>query len=77
MHFAKLDKSARLRRVLIFLRLRGKQGATTFEIITQARVAAVSPAISELRANGFGIDCHQERDGDAKVFRYKLTAEPS
>lgn len=73
MHAAKLSDSPRLQRVLAFLRERGKRGATTFEIINVANVVAVNSAISELRVNGHGVLCAQERGGDARIYRYTLS----
>lgn len=73
-HFAKLEKSPRLRRLLAYLIERGQEGATTREITLNAEIMAVNTAIAELRANGCLINCHfQERTIEgSSVFRYRL-----
>lgn len=65
-HYAKLARSPRLQRVRDFL-LDGREHST-MDIISGARVANVSAAISELRFNGIKVDC--ERRGD--VWWYSL-----
>ena len=75
MNHAKLEKSVRLRELLAYLRLRGAAGATTKEILVNCEhVAAVSAAVSELRANGISVDCDVERTtaSGATVYRYKV-----
>lgn len=73
-HFAKLEKSPRLRRLLAYLIERGPEGATTREITLNAEIMAVGTSISELRANGCLINCHfQGRTIEgSSVFRYVL-----
>lgn len=73
-HFAKLDKSSRLLRLLQVLRLVGSQGATTQQIIDWARVCAVNSAICELRRNGYVITCvfKGRNVRGSSVFRYTL-----
>lgn len=65
-HAAKPENSDRLKRVLDVLK---KGRATTREILFLANVCAVNTCISELRANGFNIECKQIRKG---VFTYEL-----
>ena len=60
MHSANIDKSERLQRVLGLL-WDGKFH-TTREIIRRANVCAVNSIVAELRANGFKIECHRERN---------------
>lgn len=67
MHFAKLNKSARLQRVLSVL-LQGTP-KTTRQIIREAHVCAVNSIIAELRANGISIHCQCVKKG---VYHYKL-----
>jgi hypothetical protein len=55
MHAARIEKSDRLNRVAVVLRTLGV--ATTRDIQQTAYVCAVNSCISELRANGFQIDC--------------------
>lgn len=67
MHAAKLETSPRLQRVLAVLRP-GK-ALTTREIVIQAGVCAVNSCISELRMNGYSIECKCLGKGQ---FSYKL-----
>lgn len=66
MHFARLEHSPRLKRVLEVLKESGAH--TTYEIQERARVCAVSSSVSELRAQGFRITC-KKRKG---AFEYRL-----
>lgn len=66
MHYAKIEKSDRLKRVYARL-LQGP--ATTLQIIQDSGVCAVNSAIAELRENGIGIECKALRRG---VFEYRL-----
>ncbi len=71
MHAARLDDSARLRRVRRVL----TDGAehSTMDIVTRANVRAVNSIISELRANGLDIACRQTQDeAGARVWLYHL-----
>ena len=69
MHYAKLDKSARLQRVYEYLN-RSKSEKTTMDIIKAANVCAVNSIISELRRNGFEIKTRRE----GRLYYYKLVA---
>lgn len=74
MHAANVEKSPRLQAVLTMLRRRGSAGATGRELALAAEVLNPSGAVSELRANGFVIDCVEEpstRKG-RRVFRFVL-----
>lgn len=66
MNFARLDKSERLQRVLRLLR--DRKWYSTRTIIRKANVCAVNSIASELRSNGYRIDCRRERD----VWSYRL-----
>ena len=68
-HYAKLESSKRLQRVLALLK-RGGWG-TTREIDRLADVCAVSTAITELRRNGLNILCQPAGQGR---YKYKLLA---
>ncbi|MGI9136144.1 MAG: helix-turn-helix domain-containing protein [Candidatus Nanopelagicales bacterium] len=57
MNAATLDTSDRLQRVYKLLSKGGEY--TTLEIIQKAGVCAVNSIISELRANGFEINCQR------------------
>jgi len=67
-HSANLATSKRLQRVLKALKGSGKRGLSTWQIIAQARVCAVSAIISELRQGGVNIICKREAD----IFTYRI-----
>jgi len=60
MHFATLEKSQRLQRVLDVLR-DGKTH-TTRDLIRKAQVCAVNSIVAEIRANGIQVDCRRSGD---------------
>jgi len=60
MNAANLTRSDRLQRG--FKLLSGGGGFTTLEIIQRAGVCAVNSIISELRQNGYQIDCQRRND---------------
>jgi len=60
MNAASIENSDRLNRVLELLSQGGE--FTTLDIIKQANVCAVNSIISELRQNGFDIDCQRRAD---------------
>ena len=66
MHAANIKNSDRLKRVASVLRDRKEH--STMDIIKAASVCAVNSIISELRANGWVIDCTRRMD----VWYYKL-----
>lgn len=67
MHYAKVETSKRLKRVLNLL----SDGLphTTRDIVRRASVCAVNSIISELRMNGYDINCWCHRKG---VFKYQM-----
>ena len=67
MHYARVEKSNRLQRVLAALSC--GRALTTRTIVRRARVCAVNSIVSELRANGYVIECRCIRKG---VFTYQL-----
>lgn len=67
-HYAKLETSDRLRRVLSVL-ADGRED-NTLDLMAYARVCAVSTAVAELRANGFDIRC--QRRGDLWFYRMEV-----
>lgn len=69
-HYAKIDKSARLQRLRDFL-ADGKEHST-LDIIHGANIAAVSAAVTELRENGFKVAC---RKVEANRFMYQMKKE--
>lgn len=68
-HYAKLDKSQRLQRVLAALS--SGRPLTTLDIIREANVCAVNSCITELRRNGYGITCRAVK-GQRGVYEYQL-----
>lgn len=70
-HYAKIESSDRLRRVLGVLS--DGQPHSTLEIIAYARVCAVNSCVAELRMNGFRIDCKQI---GRERFEYTLISQP-
>ena len=72
MHAARLGRSERLRRVHELL----SDGLehSTLEIVLEARVCAVNSIVAELRANGFVIECRQERGSHGgRIWLYRMT----
>ena len=72
---ARLENSARLQRVLEVL----KDGKwhTSLEIAMKARTVAPGSCISELRTNGFDIECRyrETTEEGRRVFEYRLKRE--
>jgi len=73
MNAASIENSDRLNRVLELLSQGGE--FTTLDIIKQANVCAVNSIISELRQNGFDIDC--QRRGDKWFYKLEKVAQIS
>ena len=76
MHAAALATSPRLQRLLAVL-ADGRQHSS-LELVLEARVCAISAAVSELRMNGAVIDVERfERGGgDGPVWLYRLVQGP-
>jgi hypothetical protein len=66
-HYAKLENSPRLQRLHALL-MNGTE-YTTLEIMQHAKICAVSAAITEMRRNGFDIECKMITRG---VYSYKM-----
>lgn len=64
-HYARVDTSARLRRVAAVL-ADGREH-TTLQIMRRAHVCAVNAIVAELRDNGYAISC--QRRGDRWFYR--------
>ena len=78
MHAARLSRSPRLQRLHALL-ADGRE-RSTMDIVTDARVCAVSSCIAELRVNGAEIVCRQivNPATSERVFLYRMTrAAPS
>lgn len=71
-HYAKLANSPRLQRLYALL-MNGTE-YTTLEIMQKAKICAVNSAITELRRNGFDIDCKMVARG---VYSYQLKGATS
>jgi len=69
-HFAKLDNSPRLQRLLMLLS-DGRE-YSTMEIVHRAQIVAVNSAVSELRFNDVPVNCRQTFDGDSRIYKYRL-----
>ncbi len=67
MHYARIESSPRLQRVLALLS--DGRPRTTREIVIEGNVCAVNSIIAELRANGFDIECRHIKKG---LFEYEL-----
>ncbi len=74
MHAARIERSARLQRVLAVLD--GGGWHSTMDIVREAGVCAVNSCISELRDNGKDITCRQVTEppllGGGRVWEYRL-----
>lgn len=55
MHYARVENSERLQRIVALLS--DGEWHTTLDIIINAGVCAVSAAISEIRRNGYTVEC--------------------
>ena len=77
MHAGKVENSPPLQAVLAFLKLRGSSGATTWQILDEAKVANPATEVSALRHNGYSIGCKYEgKHNGRKVYRYTLVDSP-
>lgn len=72
MHHASADKSKRLRRLADYIRSMGRHGATSLDLQQWTGSMAIATDVSELRSNGYVIDCTYEKKTPSgrKVFRY-------
>jgi len=75
MHAARVATSARLRRVLAAL-APGEE-VTSLELAAFARTIAPGTCVSELRSQGYAIDCRQEVREGRRVWLYRLTGRPA
>lgn len=78
MHAGRVENSPSLQAVLGFLQLRGSAGATTWQLIEEAKVANPATEVSALRQNGYTINCKYEGKSESgrKVYRYTLFDSP-
>jgi hypothetical protein len=77
-NFARIAQSERLQQVRDLLQSRGETGATTADILDACpKCKAVSPAIGELRENGFVISCEQTHRDGTMIARYRIESHPS
>lgn len=73
MNAAHPETSVRLYRTLEYLKAAGAVGATSAELAGFTRSCAPGTDVSELRHNGYEIECRYERKSStgAKIFRYR------
>lgn len=73
-HAARVSGSPQLQSLLGALRRHGIHGATSIELQDECRIVAVGTRVSELRHNGYDVQCKYERktDSGAKIYRYTL-----
>jgi len=74
MHAAKLSASPRLKR--LGRALWAQKWTSTMELCRKARVVAVSAAVSELRDQGWRIECRQRQGRYGRVFEYSVHSMP-
>lgn len=71
MHAARVERSARLRRVLAALR--PGLWVSSLDLALKGRTVTPGTCVSELRANGFRIECRQGSGPEGRVWEYRLT----
>ena len=73
-HYARLDHSPRLQRLLAYLQ--DHKPHSTMDIITGAGICAVNSAVSEIRRNGYNVECigKGKNQNGSNVFEYRLLA---
>jgi len=59
MHYARVENSPRLQRVLAVLQEANSRRLSTRDIIERAHVCAVNSSIAELRENGIDVHCQR------------------
>ena len=71
-HYARLNQSPRLQRLLKFLS--DREPHSTLDIIVGAGICSVNTSICELRLNGFDIPCKYVKtmEDGAKIYEYQL-----
>lgn len=75
-HAARVEASPRLQRALAALRRFGSHGCTTAQLFHETGSMAVHSDVSELRANGYTVECKHERtENGRRVYRYTLRGE--
>lgn len=74
MHAARLEKSPRLQRALAALKEAGMLGLSSWEWVQKARLPNPGTTASELRKNGYVIDCELLTTyGDGtRIYLYRL-----
>jgi hypothetical protein len=74
MHASRLETSKPLQAILMMLRDRGQQGATTKEIADGCGVENAATWISALRKNGFRVESDYQgmNENGRKIWRYHL-----
>lgn len=79
MAYAKVEKSPRLRAALHTLRRYTLTGITGLDLCRDAGVMNPGEVCSELRRNGYEIECIEQGKSPSgrRVFKYRLTGEPN
>ena len=79
MHFARIESSPRLQQLLALLQDRGSIGVTGWEIAERIGVLNPATEISQVRHNGYKIECTLERmtENRRRVYRYRLIEKQS
>ena len=73
-HYGRIEKSRRLQRLLAYLRMRGKWGATSMNLSSELHRCSIATDISELRRNGYQVNCEYLRttSNGSRVHLYTL-----
>ena len=76
-HYATIEMSPRLQKLLSFLHHRGKYGATSLHLADEIRTPCIATDISELRRNGYLVACEYLRTTaeGRRVYLYTLKEE--
>lgn len=77
MNHARLESSARLKRLARLLIANRGRWLTTRDIVKRAECMAVNSAAAELRENGWDIACRQSKRRGERVFEYLATRVPA
>lgn len=75
MHAGRIETNKTLQRLFAFLREHSVTGATGLEICEALKIMNAATWVSQLRKNGYGVECEYERttESGAKVYRYRLS----
>jgi len=73
-HFARVSKSPALQAILAYLQTNATRWVSTLDITLATKALNVASYISQLRANGYAVDCHYQRTTEtkSKIYVYRL-----